>query len=325
MTLSQIAEYILKSKKIGITYHVSPDGDAVGSVLALINGLKSLNKDCYVISKDKLSDNLKFLKDSEEITSEIVEPTIDTDVVIVLDCGNLERVSANLNEFTGTIINIDHHLSNDKYGDINYIDSKAAATAEIVFELLGYMGISFNDENNNTLKEIGTCIYTSIVTDTGAFRHSNVTERTHTISAALKKIGVDNTSIYQNLFDNKDFSRIKIIGKALSSMQLILNGKVALLEIDKDFTKDLGVDDIGDTSDIISYGLQIKGVEVTLLIKEVEDGVKASLRAKSYVDVRKIAEIFGGGGHVRASGIKIKNISMEEAKYEILNEIQKEL
>ena len=107
--------------------------------------------------------------------------------------------------------------------------------------------------------------------------------------------------------------------------QLILNGKVALLEIDKDFTKDLGVDDIGDTSDIISYGLQIKGVEVTLLIKEVEDGVKASLRAKSYVDVRKIAEIFGGGGHVRASGIKIKNISMEEAKYEILNEIQKEL
>ena len=316
MTLSQIAEYILKGKKIGITYHVSPDGDAVGSVLALLNGLKSLNKNCYVISKDSLSDNLKFLKGSEEILGNVVEATNDTDIVVVLDCGNLERVSANLNEFTGTIINIDHHLSNDKYGDINYI--------EIVFELLGYMGISFNDENNNTLKEIGTCIYTSIVTDTGAFRHSNVTERTHTISAALKKIGVDNTSIYQNLFDNKDFSRIKLIGKALSSMQLILNGKVALLEIDKDFTADLGID-VGDTSDIISYGLQIKGVEVTLLLKEVEDGVKASLRAKSYVDVRKIAEIFGGGGHVRASGIKIKNISMEEAKYEILNEIQKEL
>lgn len=324
MTLSQIAKFILESKKIGITYHVSPDGDAVGSVLALLNGLKSLNKNCYVISKDSLSDNLKFLKGSEEIIGDVVEATNDTDIVVVLDCGNLDRVSANLNEFTGTIINIDHHLSNDKYGDINYIDSKAAATAEIVFELLGYMGISFNDENNSLLKEIGTCIYTSIVTDTGAFRHSNVTERTHAISAALKKIGVDNTNIYQNLFDNKDFSRIKIIGKALSSMQLILNGKVALLEIDKDFTTDLGVD-VGDTSDIISYGLQIKGVEVTLLLKEVEDGVKASLRAKSYVDVRKIAEIFGGGGHVRASGIKIKNMSMEEAKYEILNEIQKEL
>lgn len=323
MTLSQIAKFILESKKIGITYHVSPDGDAVGSVLALFNALKSLNKDCYIISKDTLSENLKFLKGSDEITGEITEPVDETDIVVVLDCGNLERVSANLKEFTGTIVNIDHHLSNDKYGDINYIDSNAAATAEIVFELLNLMGISFEKEDS-VLKDIGTCMYTSIVTDTGAYRHSNVTERTHRISAVLKKIGVDNTFIYQSLFDNKDFSRIKLIGKALSSMQVILNGKVALLEIDKNFTSDLGVD-VGDTSDIISYGLQIKGVEVTLLLKEVEDGVKASLRAKSYVDVRKIAEVFGGGGHIRAAGIKIKNISIEEAKYEILNEIQKEL
>ena len=323
MTLSQIARFILESKKIGITYHVSPDGDAVGSVLALFNALKSLNKDCYIISKDTLSENLKFLKGAGEITGEITEPVDETDIVVVLDCGNLERVSANLKEFTGTIVNIDHHLSNDKYGDINYIDANAAATAEIVFELLNLMGISFENENS-VIKDIGTCMYTSIVTDTGAYRHSNVTERTHKISATLKKIGVDNTFIYQSLFDNKDFSRIKLIGKALSNMQLILNGKVALLEIDKNFTADLGID-IGDTSDIISYGLQIKGVEVTLLLKEVEDGVKASLRAKSYVDVRKIAEVFGGGGHIRASGIKIRNMSMEEAKYEILNEIQKEL
>lgn len=299
MTLSQIAKFILESKKIGITYHVSPDGDAVGSVLALFNALKSLNKDCYIISKDTLSENLKFLKGSDEITGEITEPVDETDIVVVLDCGNLERVSANLNEFTGTIINIDHHLSNDKYGDVNYIDSNAAATAEIVFELLNLMGISFEKENS-VIKDIGTCMYTSIVTDTGAYRHSNVTERTHKISATLKKIGVDNTFIYQSLFDNKDFSRIKLIGKALSNMQLILNGKVALLEIDKNFTADLGID-IGDTSDIISYGLQIKGVEVTLLLKEVEDGVKASLRAKSYVDVRKIAEVFGGGGQDRKS------------------------
>lgn len=323
MTLSQIARFILESKKIGITYHVSPDGDAVGSVLALFNALKSLNKDCYIISKDTLSENLKFLKGAGEITGEITEPVDETDIVVVLDCGNLERVSANLKEFTGTIVNIDHHLSNDKYGDINYIDANAAATAEIVFELLNLMGISFEKENS-VIKDIGTCMYTSIVTDTGAYRHSNVTERTHKISATLKKIGVDNTFIYQSLFDNKDFSRIKLIGKALSNMQLILNGKVALLEIDKNFTADLGID-IGDTSDIISYGLQIKGVEVTLLLKEVEDCVKASLRAKSYVDVRKIAEVFGGGGHIRASGIKIRNMSMEEAKYEILNEIQKEL
>ena len=324
MTLSQIANFILESKNIGITYHVSPDGDAVGSVLALLNGLKSLNKECYVISKDSLSENVKFLRYSEEINGEVTAPKDDTDIVIVLDCGNLDRVSANLEEFHGQIINIDHHLSNDKYGDINYVDSNAAATAEIVYELLTTMGIDFSIKNSNN-EAIGTCIYTSIVTDTGAFRHSNVTERTHRICSTLKSIGVDNTSIYQNLFDNKDFSRIKIIGKALSDMELLLDGKVALIQMNKDFAEDLGIDDVGDTSDIISYGLQVKGVEVTLLIKEVENDVKASLRSKSYVDVRKIAEIFGGGGHIRAAGIKIKNISIEEAKYEILNEIQKEL
>ena len=134
MTLGQIAKFILEGKKIGITYHVSPDGDAVGSVLALFNALKSLNKDCYILSKDTLSDNLKFLKSSDEVTGEIIEPDDETDIVVVLDCGNLERVSANLKKFTGTIVNIDHHLSNDKYGDVNYIDSNAAATAEIEFE-----------------------------------------------------------------------------------------------------------------------------------------------------------------------------------------------
>ena len=323
MTLSQIANLILEGKKIGITYHVSPDGDAVGSVLALLNALRSLNKECYVISKDSVSDNLKYLKGSDEITGDITEAKDETDIIVVLDCGNLDRVSANLEEFTGKIINIDHHLSNDKYGDINYIDSKAAATAEIIFELVNIMGIDFSIENDIT-KDIGTCIYTSIVTDTGGFRHSNVTDRTHNICSTLKKIDVNNTFIYQSLFDNKEFNRIKIIGKALSKMELILGGKVALIELNKTFADEFG-GEIGDTSDIISYGLQIKGVEVTLLLKEVEDGVKASLRAKSYVDVRKIAEVFGGGGHVRASGIKIKNVSMEEAKYEILNEIQKEL
>ncbi|MDU6294785.1 bifunctional oligoribonuclease/PAP phosphatase NrnA [Clostridium celatum] len=323
MTLSQIANLILEGKKIGITYHVSPDGDAVGSVLALLNALRSLNKECYVISKDSVSDNLKYLKGSDEITGDITEAKDETDIIVVLDCGNLDRVSANLEEFTGKIINIDHHLSNDKYGDINYIDSKAAATAEIIFELVNIMGIDFSIENDIT-KDIGTCIYTSIVTDTGGFRHSNVTDRTHNICSTLKKINVNNTFIYQSLFDNKEFNRIKIIGKALSKMELILGGKVALIELNKTFADEFG-GEIGDTSDIISYGLQIKGVEVTLLLKEVEDGVKASLRAKSYVDVRKIAEVFGGGGHVRASGIKIKNVSMEEAKYEILNEIQKEL
>lgn len=323
MSLINIKDILLSAKKIGITFHVSPDGDAAGSVLALYNGLKCLNKDCYILSKEPLSDNLKFLMSSEEITGDMQAPTEDTDVVIVLDCGNLERANADLSNFTGTLLNVDHHLSNDMYGQENYVDTNASATAEIVFELLNLMGYKFS-EDDEISKEIGTCIYTSLVTDTGCFRHSNVTYKTLEIASALRKIGVNNTYIYSSLFDNKDFNRIKFVGSVISKMKLVLNDKVALIELPMSLAEEFGME-IGDTSDIISYGLQIKGVEVTLLVKEVEGGAKASLRAKNDVDVRKIAENFGGGGHTKAAGVSMKGVTLTEARDKLLEKIEEEL
>ena len=323
MKLKNISEVLLSAKKIGITYHVSPDGDAVGSVLALLQGLRYLNKEAYVISKDYLSENLRYLPCADMITGNIIEPTPDTDVVIVLDCGNLERVCADLSNFTGVVLNVDHHLSNDNYGKYNYVDTNAAATAEIVYELLNLLGIDFTS-NDKKILDIATCIYTSLVTDTGCFRHSNVTYKTLEIASVLKKLGVNNTYIYQSLFDNKEFDRVRFIGKVISNMKLELDNKVALIELPKSFGQEFGIE-IGDTSDIISYGLQIKGVEVTLLIKEVDNGVKCSLRSKNDIDVRKIAEVFGGGGHIKAAGISLKEISMIEAKEKLLNQIEKEL
>ena len=323
MSLINIKDILLSAKKIGITFHVSPDGDATGSVLALYNGLKCLNKDCNILSKEPLSDNLKFLMSSEEITGDMQAPSEDTDVVIVLDCGNLERANADLSNFTGTLLNVDHHLSNDMYGQENYVDTNASATAEIVFELLNLMGYKFS-EDDEISKEIGTCIYTSLVTDTGCFRHSNVTYKTLEIASALRKIGVNNTYIYSSLFDNKDFNRIKFVGSVISRMKLVLNDKVALIELPMSLGEEFGME-IGDTSDIISYGLQIKGVEVTLLVKEVEGGAKASLRAKNDVDVRKIAENFGGGGHTKAAGVSMKGVTLTEARDKLLEKIEEEL
>ena len=323
MSLNDISKSILNSNKIGITYHASPDGDAVGSALALLNALRKLKKDAYLISKDTLTDNLKFLPLSEEATGNVDTPLENTTTVVVLDCGNFERISGNLKNFKGKIINIDHHISNDYYGDENYVDDSAAATAEVVFELLEYMGINFEEESEDILK-IGQCLYTSLVTDTGAFRHSNVTFKTHTIAAKLKKVGVNNTLIHQNLFDNKSFEKVRLIGKALNNMELLLDKKVALIQIPKSYAEELGVE-LQDTSDIISFGLQIKGVEVAVLIKEIENGSKASLRSKSDFDVRNIAESLGGGGHVKAAGITLKGICMDEAKDRILEQIEKEL
>lgn len=322
-TLSDISKIISNSNKIGITYHVSPDGDAVGSALALLNGLKYLNKNAYLISKDIISDNLQFLKSSKEGNGLVTEPTEDTDIVIVVDCGNYERISAELQNFNKNIINIDHHLSNDEYGDYNYVDTNAAATAEIIFELLEKLGIDFKDKNQE-IKEIGTCLYTSLVTDTGGFRHSNVTSRTHRIAAVLKDADVNNTYIYQNLFDNNSFEKIRLIGKSINNMELLFDRKVSLIKIPSSYGEELGIE-IGDTSDIISFGLQIKGVEVAVLVKETEGGAKASLRSKNDFDVRKIAEKFGGGGHAKASGIRLNGVTLDEAKDKILDEIEKEL
>lgn len=322
-TLKEISEIILNSNKIGITYHVSPDGDAVGSALALLNSLKVLGKDAYLISKDIISENLQYLKSANEGNGNVTVPTKDTEIVVVVDCGNFDRISANLDNFNGIIINVDHHVSNDKYGNLNYVDTKAAATAEIIFELVEVLGLDFNT-NSKEMKDIGTCLYTSLVTDTGGFRHSNVTARTHKIASRLKEINVDNTFIYQSLFDNKSFEKIKLIGKALSGIELLFDKKVSLIQLPIEYGKELGIE-IGDTSDIISFGLQIKGVEISILIKEIENGVKASLRSKNDIDVRSIAEKLGGGGHVKAAGITLKGLSLEEAKNKILDEVEKEL
>ena len=181
MNFKAIKEEILKSKRIGLSFHTSPDGDAIGSTLSLLNALRYLGKDSYIISRDVISDNFSFLSLSNEINGNILEPKRNTDLVIVLDCGNFERISANLSNYSGKIINIDHHISNENYGFINYVDINAAATCEISYLLIKELGIDFNDKTDIEIA-IGNAVYTGIVTDTGSFRHSNVTSRTHDYS-----------------------------------------------------------------------------------------------------------------------------------------------
>ena len=323
MALKDIKKIIIEANKIGITFHTSPDGDAIGSTLGLLNGLRELGKDVYVISKDSVPENLMFLPGSEEINGETTEPKEGTDLVIVLDCGNVERISANLSDFSGMIINIDHHVSNDKYGFINYVDTEAAATAEVVFLLLKEMGYEFSVKEE-ILERIGRCLYTSLVTDTGSFRHSNVTKRTHEIAGILIGVGVNNSMIYNNLFDNRSINKLNLMGYAFQNAKLYFDGKVVVVALDSDSISKFNAEK-EDTSDIIGNLLSIKTVEVAVLLKEVEEGVKASLRSKYDFDVRKIAEIFGGGGHIKASGLMQKGVMLEIAKDNILRAIEREI
>jgi phosphoesterase RecJ-like protein len=323
MNFKAIKEEILKSKRIGISFHTSPDGDAIGSILSLLNTLRYLGKDSYIISRDVISDNFSFLSLSNEINGNILEPQINTDLVIVLDCGNFDRISANLSNYSGKIINIDHHISNEKYGFINHVDVNAAATCEISYLLIKELGIDFNDKTDVGIA-IGNAVYTGILTDTGSFRHSNVTSRTHSIASELIEIGVNNSKIHSNLFDNKPFNKVKLMGSVLSNIELALDDKVAVLQIPKGMLEDFNLINT-DTSDIISVGLAIKGVEVSMLLKEVEDGVKGSLRSKNNVDVRKVAEVYGGGGHIKAAGVMQRGLEIIAAKENLLKTLKEEM
>jgi phosphoesterase RecJ-like protein len=324
--IKDIKEEILLSKRIGLSFHTSPDGDAIGSALGLLNALRYLGKDSYIISRDVIPDNLSYLPLANDIDGSTVEPKANTDLVIILDCGNVERISADLTNYNGKVINIDHHISNDKYGFINYIDVTAAATCEIIYLLVKELGFYLKNEidNQKSHVEIGSAIYTGIVTDTGSFRHSNVTKRTHNIVAELIEFGINSSKIHSNLFDNKPFEKVKLMGQVLSDIKLVLNNKVAVLEIEKKTLEEFNLLNT-DTSDVLSVGLGIKGVEVCLLLKEVDDGVKASLRSKNDIDVRKVAEVYGGGGHIKAAGVKQKNVSISEARENLLKILAQEI
>lgn len=322
MEIKSVAEEILKYNKIAITFHTSPDGDAIGSSLGLLNVLRNIGKNAYITSRDVIPDNLSFLPYGKEITGDVAISE-DTELVIVLDCGNVDRISADLENYKGKIINIDHHMSNEKFGYINYIESDSAACAEIVYLLAKDLGFNF-EKNMKESIEVGMCIYTGILTDTGSFRHSNVTKRTHTIAGALVDIGVKNNEIHSYIFENRPYEKIKLIGSTMSNLELLCNNKIAYVEVSIDLLRSLGFENV-DTSDIISMALSINGVEVAVLTKEAEDGVKASLRSKNDIDVRKIAEALGGGGHVKAAGLKIKDVTLGEAKEKIINEVKKEL
>lgn len=317
MHLNEIAKLIGQSTTIGITFHTSPDGDSLGSALALLIALKNKNKMAYIISQEKIPEDFSYLPFGSEISGNLQEPIENTELVIVLDCGNRERINAKLNNYKNTLINIDHHLSNDMYGDFNYVDTRAAAVAEIVYELIAILNMKIN-------KDIATCLYTSLLTDTGSFKYSNTTSRTHNIAAKLIDTSIDFTSIHRNIYENKSFKFLKLQGMVLENMYLLLDNKICIMEIHEKMLKAINYV-LEDSSEIISYGLKVKGVEISVLFKEATNGVKISFRSKDTADVRKIAENFFGGGHSKASGAFIPNVTLEEAKNIVIPKLKDEL
>ena len=311
----EIKNEIIKSKKIFITSHVNPDGDAIGAGLALLSGIEKFNANCEVrfVLQDKTPDRVKFLELEKRAEIYDENKEYDMDLAICVDSAALGRVGdvekAIKNTFT---INIDHHISNPKYGDINYVEN-VSSTSEIIYKFLKFLDVEI-DIN------IGEALYTGLVNDTGNFKHGNVTEETFKMAGYLVKIGVDNSKIVREFLNTKSMAAIKFLGQAMYEMKFDEKKKLAYFYLgNKDFMKNGGRKE--DTEEIVENLISYEKAEVSLFLREDKVGIiKGSMRSKHDIDVNSIAGMFGGGGHLKASGFT-SELSAEEIVRIILEKL----
>ncbi len=318
--LKRLFKIIHKSRGILVTGHVNPDGDDISSQLAIGEYLKSINKKYLIVWHEDVPDSFRFLKDWNSIVN-IHKSNIDSseyDTIIVVDSGDLDRVGdvRNLVQSCQSIINIDHHQINSKFGNLNIVMEKACSIGEILYYYFKLNKIKIN-------KVMAEYLYVSIVTDTGSFNYDCMHPEVHLIAADLVNIGVVPADFNIYLYQNKSMSYIRFLALVLSRLELISDGKIALSYL---FHSDFKNGEDDDTDGLVEYLGMLESVSVYVLIKEKAQGVfNASLRSKFHVDVARIARSFGGGGHMRAAGCRVENISYEEFKRKMVNKIQEQL
>ena len=317
MTLDTIFEEIKKAEKIVILTHESPDGDAVSSCLSVKVALKKIGKEADVIIPQCPRD-FKFLPEAETIKekSEIKE----YDLAISVDCTDLRRLvgSEEYFETAKKTIQIDHHSVNKMFADLNYVDPVSPACCQILIGMFEYFGIEID-------KELGTCILTGILTDTGGFQYSGVTPETFEFAAELLRKGVNISKICQRVLRNKTKAHCELTKLLYNRMEFFEDGKVVLAYIDLEDMKNANAE-IGDDEGLVEIERDIEGVEVAVLLKQKEGnhGYKASLRSKENVNVSDVCFLLGGGGHPRAAGCFISG-NLEQAKSRILTAIKQEM
>ena len=314
MTLDEIFKEIQKAEKIVVLTHESPDGDAMGSALAMKLMLEQLGKNTDVIIPE-YSRMFNFLPSIEEIHIDFERKKYD--LAISVDCATVKRLAKNeyFENATKTIV-IDHHGSNNMYGDLNYVNPVAPACCEILAGMAEYFGI-------NISKDIGTCIMTGIITDTGGFRYLGITPDTFEYTAELIRLGVDIPAIYKQTMGTKTKANFELTKRVIDRMELLENGKVAFTYMN---TQDeLAVKaEPGDHEGLVNIGKDIEGVLVSIFIrqKENENAYKVSLRSEEGINVSDICLLFGGGGHARAAGALIQG-TVKEVKEKLMKEIKK--
>jgi bifunctional oligoribonuclease and PAP phosphatase NrnA len=295
--LSQVVELIESKRSFAITSHIRPDGDSLGSSLGLYWLLQALDKDAEVIMRDAVPNSYRHLPGWQKVR---ITPDVDRhyEAVFVIECSDITRPGL-VNLDKQHVVNIDHHSTTALFGAINWIDSTASAVGEMIYNLCKATGV-------RVTTEIAECVYTALITDTGSFHYSNTTERTFKVASELVRTGVKPAKTAESVFASYPWSRIQLLGDVLSTAKRDTSGKVACMRQTLDMQKRSAASE-EDTDGFVNYPLTVAEVEAVALLKECSPGVyRTSLRSKGDVNVARVAEMFGGGGHRNAAGCTLK-------------------
>lgn len=320
MSLKKAIAGIKNNQNFLITTHINLEGDALASELAFFRILKAMGKQAIIINADNTPLEYAFLPGINNIKKFSNNlKNIKFDCFVVLDCSGLSRCGrvASLNIDRKPVLNIDHHISNKWFADINWVEPSSSSCTQMIYKLCKELRVPLD-------KEIAMLLYVGILTDTGSFRYPNTNSLTHKVVSELLKHNLDIVEIYKKVYENIAFKDMRLLVKVLSALKCQLNGKIAYLTITRQLLKKYRGISFDLTDYTLNFARAIKDVEVAVLFKEdtgQENKVRVNLRSQGKIDVNKIAQFFGGGGHKTASGCTIKG-NIEEVRRKVLREIK---
>ena len=312
-----IIHEIEKAPGVTLFIHKSPDGDALGSALALFMALESQGIDARIYCWDEVPYFYRFLPRWELVTQvKRQEDVFFYPISVGIDASDLGRLPFLQGRPPGLVINIDHHPTNTRWGDLNLVEPKASATGEIVFRLLERWGVPIT-------RDMATCLYTAIFTDTGGYRFANTTALSLLYGSRLVEMGVSPYQVATHVYESYSPGRIRLLGLTLNTLTLACEGRLAWVVVTRAMLEETGTGP-EDTEEFVNFPKSIKGVEVALLFRETEAGVKVSFRSKGRVNVAAIASSLGGGGHEAAAGCDL-SCSVEEAVKQVVPLVEEAL
>lgn len=298
-TIQQIIEVIRSNSSFLLTTHEGPDGDAIGSSLALASFLRTIGKDVTIHYQDPVPDLYAFLPGTDSVLSHI--PDKHFDVAVVLDIGDRKRAGAEFCAFSrvSTTINLDHHLSCENFADYNLIDSQAAATGILVHRIAHAFGYHFD-------RETALCIYVAIITDTGSFRYSNANREAFSVAGEMIECGINAWDVAEKLYENQPQRRLELLAECLPTLEVFKEGQAASVTVTCDMYDACGAD-AELTDGFVNYPRSIRGVEVAIFFRQLDErSFKVGFRSKGKVNVAAFSAALGGGGHHNAAGCTVE-------------------